>query len=154
MTFLRRFTRAAKDSRTTRVLHFASVCLINEPYLSPGETLDAIIILMIIHLLDSSMTDQTFLVGTGVHSIYACSLTSSGQLKLIGENSCGEGSSWLYARDQLLYAVNEFTGKIETFAIDDRRQGTLSLKNTVSSMGNTPCYLDLDPSGKWLAVAK
>jgi 6-phosphogluconolactonase (cycloisomerase 2 family) len=100
------------------------------------------------------MTDQTFLVGTGLESIYACSLTSDGQLKLLHENKCGKGSTWLFPRDNLLYVVNEHTDKIETFTIDDRHQGKLTLKDTISSIGNTPCSLDIDPTGKWLAVAK
>jgi 6-phosphogluconolactonase (cycloisomerase 2 family) len=100
------------------------------------------------------MTNQTFLVGTGVETIYACSLTPDGQLKLLNENKCGRGSSWLLARDNLLHSVNEHISKIQTFTIDDRNQGKLTLKNTISSIGNTPCSLDIDPSGKWLAVAK
>lgn len=105
-------------------------------------------------LVDSTMTNQTFLVGTGVDSIYACSLTSDGQLQLLNENKCGKGSTWLFPRNNLLYVVNEFTDQIETFTIDDRNQGKLTLKNTISSIGNTPCSLDIDPTEKWLAVAK
>lgn len=100
------------------------------------------------------MTDRIFLVGTGVESIYACRLTSTGQLELLHENKCGKGSTWLYPRNDLLYVVNEHSNQIETFSIDDRKQGTLTLKNTISSIGNTPCSLDIDPTGKWLAVAK
>ena len=100
------------------------------------------------------MTDRTFLVGTGVESIYACRLTSTGQLELLDENPCGKGSTWLYPRNDLLYVVNEHSNQIETFNIDDRKQGKLTLKNTISSIGNTPCSLDVDPTGKWLAVAK
>jgi len=100
------------------------------------------------------MTDRTFLVGTGVESIYACRLTSDGQLELLNENKSGKGSTWLFVRDDLLHVVNEHSSKIETFSIDDRNQGKLTLKNTISSIGNTPCSLDIDPTGKWLAVAK
>ena len=100
------------------------------------------------------MSSQTFLVGTGVDNIYACSLTSSGQLQLLNENKCGNASTWLLPRDDLLYVVNENSEKIETFTIDDRVQGKLTLKNTISSIGDTPCALDIDPTGKWLAVSK
>jgi len=100
------------------------------------------------------MSNQTFLVGTGIDSIYACSLTSSGELQLSNETKCGNGSTWLLPRDDLLYVVNEHEEKIETFTIDDRVQGKLTLKNTISSIGYTPCALDIDPTGKWLAVAK
>jgi len=94
------------------------------------------------------MTSQTFLVGTGVDSIYACSLSSSGQLQLLNETKSGKGSTWLFPRDNLLYGVNEHSDKIETFTIDDRLQGKLTLKNTISSIGNTPCSLDIDSTGK------
>jgi 6-phosphogluconolactonase (cycloisomerase 2 family) len=100
------------------------------------------------------MTDRTFLVGTGVESIYACRLTSDGQLELLNENKSGKGSTWLLAQDDLLHVVNEHSDQIETFTIDDRNQGKLTLKNTISSIGNTPCSLVIDPTGKWLAVAK
>jgi 6-phosphogluconolactonase (cycloisomerase 2 family) len=100
------------------------------------------------------MTNRTFLVGTGVESIYACSLTSDGQLKLLTETKSGNGSTWLFPRDNLLYVVNEHSDKIETFTIDDRSQGKLTLNSTISSIGNTPCSLAIDPTGKWLAVAK
>ncbi len=100
------------------------------------------------------MSHQTFLVGTGGKSIYACRLTSNGQLQLLNENKSGDAPSWLIARDDLLYAVNEQVDKIETFTIDDRVQGKLTSKNTISSKGNTPCSLDIDPTGKWLAIAK
>ncbi|CAF1324181.1 unnamed protein product [Adineta steineri] len=99
------------------------------------------------------MSNQTFLVGTGIDSIYACSLTSTGQIELLNETKCGKASTWLLPRDDLLYIVNEQDDKIETFTIDDRNQGKLTLKNTISSKGDTPCALDFDPSGKWLAVA-
>ncbi|CAM2712012.1 unnamed protein product, partial [Rotaria socialis] len=99
------------------------------------------------------MSNQTFLVGTGVESIYACNLTSSGELKFINETKCGKGSTWLLSCNDLLYVVNEHTDKIQTFTIDDRIQGNLTLKNTISAMGSTPCSLDIDPTGKWLAVA-
>lgn len=100
------------------------------------------------------MTDRTFLVGTGLESIYACRLTSTGQLELIHENKSGKGPTWLVARDDLLYVGAEHANQIETFAIDDRNQGKLTLKDTIPSIGNTPCSMEIDPSGKWLAVAK
>jgi len=100
------------------------------------------------------MSDQTFLVGSGGKTICACRLTSNGQLQLLNENKSGKGPSWLIARNDFLYAVNEQDDKIETFTIDDRIQGKLTSKNSISSKGNTPCSLDIDSTGKWLAVAK
>lgn len=104
--------------------------------------------------LDITMSNQTFLVGTGIDSIYACHLTSHGELQLLNETKCGLGSTWLFPRNDLLYVVNEHAGKIETFTIDDRGQGKLTLKNTISSVGDTPCSVDIDPTGRWFAVAK
>jgi 6-phosphogluconolactonase (cycloisomerase 2 family) len=100
------------------------------------------------------MSYQTFLVGTGGKNIYACRLTPDGQLQLLTENKSGNAPSWLLAREDLLYAVNEQDDKIETFTIDDRIQGKLTSKNIISSKGSTPCSLALDSTGKWLAVAK
>lgn len=100
------------------------------------------------------MSAQTFLVGTGSETIYACRLTPDGQLQSLHENKSGKAPSWLIAREDLLYAVNEEADKIETFTIDDRAQGKLTSKNTISSKGHTPCSLDIDSTGKWLAVAK
>ena len=100
------------------------------------------------------MSSQTFLVGTGVNRIYACRLTSDGQFELLNETKSGKGSTWLLPRDDLLYVVNEHDDKIETFTIDDRNHGKLTLKNTISSIGDTPCALEFDPSGKWLLVSK
>ena len=100
------------------------------------------------------MTNQTFLIGTGVESIYACYLTPNGQLQLINEIKCGKGSTWLFPQNDLLYVVNEYVHKIEIYTFDDRNQGKLTLKSTISSMGNTPCSIDIDSTGKWLAVAK
>jgi 6-phosphogluconolactonase len=58
-----------------------------------------------------------------------------------------------------LYAVNEVSnfegkraGSVSGFAMD-ASTGKLKLLNTVSSRGDGPCHLGLDPSGKWLFVA-
>jgi 6-phosphogluconolactonase (cycloisomerase 2 family) len=100
------------------------------------------------------MSDQTFLVGSGGKTIPACRLTSNGQLQFLLESKSGKAPSWLLAQNDFLYAVNEEDDKIETFTIDDRIEGKLTSKTIISSKGNTPCSLDIDPSGKWLAVAK
>lgn len=100
------------------------------------------------------MSTQTFLVGTGVQSIYACSLTSDGRIELIGETKCGKGSTWLLDHHDFLYVVNEHDDQIELFSIDDREKGELTLKQRVSCQGNTPCSLAIDRTEKWLTVAK
>jgi 6-phosphogluconolactonase len=51
-----------------------------------------------------------------------------------------------------LYAVNEAGGgTVSAFAIEG--PGKLRLLNTLPSEGTSPCHVNLDPSGKWLAVA-
>jgi len=100
------------------------------------------------------MTNRTFLVGTGLETIYACSLTPDGQLQLLNETKSGKGPSWLLPQDNLLHVGAEHDNKLQTFTIDDRIQGKLTLKKTISSIGNTPCYLQIDPSGKWMVSAK
>ncbi len=53
---------------------------------------------------------------------------------------------------RFLYAVNEAGGgEVSAFAIEPG--GNLRLLNRVASRGNSPCHLNLDRSGKWLAVA-
>ncbi|CAF4998980.1 unnamed protein product, partial [Rotaria sp. Silwood1] len=99
------------------------------------------------------MSNQTFLIGTGGKTIYACCLTHDEQLLPLHENKSEQGPSWLLARDDLLYAANEHDDKIEIFTIDDRIQGRLTSKSIISSQGSTPCSLDIDSTGKWLAVA-
>lgn len=100
------------------------------------------------------MAQQTFLVGTGVERIYACSLTSNGHLQLLDQYPSGKGSTWLLPKDQMLYVVNEHSNRLEIFTIDDRQQGKIKLKDSISAVGHTPCSLDIDASGRWLAVAK
>ncbi|CAF5127516.1 unnamed protein product, partial [Rotaria sp. Silwood1] len=87
------------------------------------------------------MSNQTFLIGTGGKTIYACRLTHDGQLLPLHENKSGQGPSWLLAQDDLLYAANEHDDKIEIFTIDDSIQGRLTSKNIISSQGSTPCSL-------------
>ena len=60
---------------------------------------------------------------------------------------------------KFLYAVNEVsnfegkrTGSVSAFAMNTST-GQLKLLNTVSSRGDGPCHLALDPSGKWLFAA-
>jgi 6-phosphogluconolactonase (cycloisomerase 2 family) len=100
------------------------------------------------------MSDQTLLVGTAGTRIYTCRLTASGQLQLLHETATGNGTSWLLVRENYLYTTNETDGQIETFSIDDRLAGKLTSKGKASSHGSSPCSMDIDPTGQWLAVAK
>jgi 6-phosphogluconolactonase len=65
----------------------------------------------------------------------------------------------VHPNHKFLYAVNEISnyegkkaGSVSSFAMDTKT-GQLKLLNTVSSRGDGPCHLALDPSGKWLFVA-
>jgi len=65
----------------------------------------------------------------------------------------------VHPNHKFLYAVNEISsyegkraGSVTAFAID-AGSGQLKLLNTVSSRGDGPCYLAVDPSGKWLYAA-
>ena len=65
----------------------------------------------------------------------------------------------VHPNGKFLYAVNEVsnfegkrTGSVSAFAMETRT-GQLKLLNTVSSRGDGPCHLALDPSGKWLFAA-
>ena len=65
----------------------------------------------------------------------------------------------VHPNHKFLYAVNEVSnfegkraGSVSAFAMDTST-GKLKLLNTVSSRGDGPCHLALDPSGKWLFVA-
>ena len=60
---------------------------------------------------------------------------------------------------KFLYAVNEISnyegkraGSVTAFAMDTKT-GQLKLLNTVTSRGDGPCHLALDPTGRWLYVA-
>jgi 6-phosphogluconolactonase len=53
---------------------------------------------------------------------------------------------------KFLYAVNEINdGNVSAFAIE--ASGKLRLLNQVKAKGDAPCHLNLDRTGKWLAVA-
>jgi 6-phosphogluconolactonase len=65
----------------------------------------------------------------------------------------------IHPNRKFLYAVNEISnyegkkaGSVSSFAMD-AKTGQLKLLNTVSSKGDGPCHLVVDPSGKWLYVA-
>ena len=59
---------------------------------------------------------------------------------------------------KFVYAVNEKNnhdkngGKVSAFAFD-RSTGHLKLLNQQPSMGDDPCYISIDKTGKWAAVA-
>ena len=94
--------------------------------------------------------------------IYAWRFTAStGKLTSIGLVGETANPSFLavHPNHKFLYAVNEVgnfggqkAGSVSSFAMDTST-GQLKLLNTVSTKGDGPCHLAVDPSGKWLYVA-
>lgn len=59
--------------------------------------------------------------------------------------------------EKFVYAVNENAdkgngGKVSSFAFD-KQQGKLSLINVQQSGGDDPCYVSVDKTNKWIAIA-
>jgi 6-phosphogluconolactonase len=86
---------------------------------------------------------------------------AAGKLTAIGLVGETVNPSFLavHPNHKFLYAVNEISnyegkraGSVSAFAMDTRT-GQLKLLNTVSSRGDSPCHLALDPSGQWLFAA-
>jgi 6-phosphogluconolactonase len=104
--------------------------------------------------------DRTAYIGTytkpgGSQGIYMLRLNeSTGQLSNAELAATSENPSFLALSkgNKFLYAVNEVSdGKVSAFAVE--AGGKLKLLNQVSSKGAAPCHLNLDKTGKWLAVA-
>jgi 6-phosphogluconolactonase (cycloisomerase 2 family) len=79
-------------------------------------------------------------------------------LKLVAKD---QSPAWfvLSAGHKFLYAVNEIdtygpnkSGSITAYAVDDA-SGALKKLNSVDSGGAIPCFISIDPSGKFLLVA-
>ncbi len=68
---------------------------------------------------------------------------------LVGETA---SPSFLYAVNEISNYEGKKAGSVSAFSMDTKT-GQLKLLNTVSSRGDGPCHLALDPSGKWLFVA-
>jgi 6-phosphogluconolactonase len=56
------------------------------------------------------------------------------------------------AGHRFLYAVNENSGQVASFAID-AATGELTFLNRVSSQGDGPAYVSVDRTGRWVLVA-
>jgi 6-phosphogluconolactonase len=86
---------------------------------------------------------------------------SSGELNRIATTTGVKDPSYLVLSPsrRYLYAVNEleeFAGKksgaVSAFAVD-QRTGELRLLNQQPSLGGSPCYVTVDPTGKFVLVA-
>ena len=86
---------------------------------------------------------------------------ASQELTSLGLAAETTNPSWvaIHPNGRYLYAVNEIqnykgpnSGGVSAFSID-RSTGKLTFLNEVSSRGADPCYITVDPSGKYVLVA-
>jgi 6-phosphogluconolactonase len=82
--------------------------------------------------------------------------TATGQLSAIGVAAETADPSWVvvHPSGKFAYAANE-AGKASTvsaFAVD-RKSGKFTLLNQMPALGEDPCYLSFDKTGKYLLVA-
>jgi 6-phosphogluconolactonase len=113
-----------------------------------------------------SERDLILYVGTYTNAksegIYVYSMNpTSGVLKPLSVAKGISNPSYLAvdAQRKFLYSVNEVgdyagkkTGAVTAFAID-QRTGELRKLNQQASQGTSPCYVSIDPSGKFVLVA-
>src|SRR5256886_6323188 len=81
---------------------------------------------------------------------------TTGKLSAIGIAAETRDPSWVavHPSGKFLYAANE-AGKASTvsaFAID-AKNGKLTILNQLPSLGEDPCYLSFDKTGKYVLVA-
>ncbi len=99
----------------------------------------------------------TYTTKTNSKGIYGFRFdTATGQLSAIGVAAETRDPSWVavHPNGKFLYAANE-AGKASTvsaFAID-RKSGQLTLLNQLPALGEDPCYLSFDKTGKYVLVA-
>jgi 6-phosphogluconolactonase len=99
----------------------------------------------------------TYTTKTASKGIYAFRYdATSGKLSPIGLAAETPDPSWvaIHPNKKHLYAVNE-AGKnsmVSAFAID-AQSGKLTLQNQLSALGEDPCYLSFDRTGKYVLVA-
>lgn len=116
-------------------------------------------------LTGNDMTRQDFYVGnygTGQDGcIYFCRLNSlTGEIILLGETKGIDNPSFLAidTPNRFLYAVNEVSeingnpgGAVSSFAIDPEN-GRLKFINNQPTLGDSPCHISIDHTGKFLLI--
>jgi 6-phosphogluconolactonase len=115
-------------------------------------------------LVFSSSWAQTTYMLTGTYTkgkskgIYVYSFNHhDGSAKLVDSISTPNPSYLAVSPDQrFVYAVSEVmrgnrSGKVRAFAFD-KKNGSLRLLNEQSSVGDNPCYVTIDKTGKWVIV--
>ncbi|MDQ3277432.1 MAG: lactonase family protein [Bacteroidota bacterium] len=95
--------------------------------------------------------------GEKSRGIYVYRFTSGGAAELV-DSAITPNPSYLAVspNQQFVYAVNEVGnaeggGKVSAFRFD-KNSGKLTLLNTASSLGEHPCYITVDKTGKWVIV--
>jgi 6-phosphogluconolactonase len=88
----------------------------------------------------------------GIYSFRFDSATGKMSAPTLAAESVSPSFLAVARNGKFLYAVNEAGGgTVSAFAIE--APGKLRPLNSQASEGTSPCHLNLDPSGKWLAVA-
>jgi 6-phosphogluconolactonase len=127
----------------------------------------AILALSVVPARAQSKGDYIAYIGTYTRpnkskGIYAWRFNAAtGKLSPIGLVGETVSPSFLavHPNHKFLYAVNEVgnykgekAGSVTSFSLD-AKTGMLKALNTVSTKGDGPCHLAIDPTGKWLIVA-
>src|SRR5713226_176013 len=99
----------------------------------------------------------TYTTKTSSKGIYGFRFdTATGQLSAIGVAAETPDPSWVvvHSNGKFLYAVNE-AGKssmVSAFALEPKT-GNLALLNQLPALGEDPCYISFDRTGKYVFVA-
>lgn len=110
-------------------------------------------------LMTSVLSAQVAYIGTytkpgGSQGIYRVTVGADGQISapVLAAESVNPSFLAIAKGGKFLYAVNETNnGDVSAFAVE--ADGKLRLLNKVKAKGDAPCHLNLDQTGKWLAVA-
>lgn len=99
------------------------------------------------YLIAGTYTDNSHSQGIYVYDFNQL----TGKAALVGQQKSENPSYLAISKDgKYVYSVNESgAGGVSSYSFD-RGTGALTFINKVSSMGSSPCYIELDHSGKWL----
>lgn len=148
----------SENMKTKRILFYLFLALLSMTGCKPGvrPKQDSIRIMYI-----GTYTEKEDFVDGKATGIYVYEFnTNTGKLTYVSSSPHTVNPSFLVADhgNNILYAVNETGsmdkpgGSISAFRLSgDGRQ--MDFINSVSSQGNSPCYVSLDKSGKWVMCA-
>jgi len=77
--------------------------------------------------------------------------SKSRTLQFVEAYYSGDGPSWLVANGAYIYAANENEARIQAFSLNSNLE-LISL-NSKETFGEYPCFISVDPNGKFLLVA-